>query len=147
MEDFLKAFPKILFYTVLVLCLVSGAIYFIAMDLGKSLTEINFSAVIPKNIIDILPNNGEGLLVSHFPTWSIALAILVFVSAIIGYYSGLYSCWNPILIIYAILPLSASIILLAQWGLVIVPVIIAVSVFKGLIDVEKAHINAGVIRR
>ena len=147
MENFFKAFPKILFYSAIVLCFVAGATYFVAIDLGKSMTEINLNIVIPKNIIDILPNNGEGLLVSHFPIWSIALAILVFVSAIIGYYGGLYSCWNPILIIYVILPLSASIILLGQWGLVIVAVIIAVSAFKGLFDVEKAHINAGVIRR
>ena len=152
MEDFLKT----IFYIALTLCFIAGAVYFttgtyfMTKDMERSLPEITPNPVIPENtkhIADILTNNGDGLLASHPYAWSFTLAILIFISVILGYYGGLSSCCDPISIFFTILPLSASVILLGALGFLIISIVTGLSAFTGLIDTTNAHIDAGLIRR
>jgi len=151
-NDFLKN----IFYIALILCFMAGAVYFttgvyfMTKDTKKSLSEISPNPVIPKNgknIADTLTNKGDRILASHPYAWSFTLAILIFLSVILGYYSGLSSCWNPILLFFAVLPLFASAMLLGALGFIIIAIVTGLSAFKGLIDTTDAHIDAGFMRR
>ena len=145
MEDFLKT----IFYIALTLCLMAGAVYFttgtyfMTKDMEKSLSNPN----ILNNINKTISSHQRGLLASHPYAWSFTLAILIFISVILGYYGGLSSCCDPISIFFTILPLFASVILLGALGFLIISIVTGLSAFKGLIDTTNAHIDAGLIRR
>ena len=145
MEDILK----IIFYIALTLCLMAGAVYFttgtyfMTKDMEKSLSNPD----ILNNINKTIASHQKGLLASHPYAWSFTLAILIFLSVILGYYGGLSSCCDPISIFFTILPLSASVILLGALGFLIISIVTGLSAFKGLIDTTDAHIDAGLIRR
>ena len=144
MEDFLK----IALHTTLILFLMAGATYFVASTYSvMENSEKKLLIESSNNVTDIIVNQQKGLLASHSQAWGFTLAILLFISAINGYYGGLCSCSNSILISFIVLPLSASAILLGAWGFMIVAIVTAISAFKGLIDAEDAHIDAGLIRR
>ena len=152
MEDFLKT----IFYIALTLCLIAGTVYFttgtyfMTKDMERSLPEITPNPVIPENtkhIADILTNNGDGLLAYHPYAWSFTLAILIFLSAISGYYTGLSTCCGSISEFFIVPLLFASVILLGALGFLIISIVTGLSAFKGLIDTTNAHIDAGLIRR
>ena len=144
MEDFLK----IALYATFVLFFIAGTTYFVAsiysvMEDSEKKLLIESS----NNITNIIANQQKGMLASHSQAWSFTLAILLFISAILGYYSGLSSCYKSFLIYFALLPLLISGMLLGTLGFIIVAIVTVISAFKGLIDAENAHIDAGLVRR
>jgi len=145
MEDFLKT----IFYIALTLCLMAGAVYFttgtyfMTKDMEKSLSNPN----ILNNINKTISSHQRGLLASHPYAWSFTLAILIFLSAISGYYTGLSTCCGSISEFFIVPLLFASIILLGALGFLIISIVTGLSAFKGLIDTTNAHIDAGLIRR
>jgi len=146
MEDFLK----IGLHATLVLFLMVGTTYFVASTysmMENSEKKLLIESSNNVNVTDIIVNQQKGLLASHPQAWGFTLAILLFISAIIGYYGSLCSCSNSILINFIVLPLFASIILLGAWGFMAIAIVTAISSFKGFIDAENAHIDAGLVRR
>ncbi|RLJ03936.1 MAG: hypothetical protein DRP18_05405 [Candidatus Aenigmatarchaeota archaeon] len=144
MEDFLK----IALHATLVLFFITGATYFVASTYSvMEDSEKKLLIESSNNITDIIANQQKGLLASHSQAWSFTLAILIFLSVILGYYGGLSSCCDPISIFFTILPLSASVILLGALGFLIISIVTGLSAFKGLIDAENAHIDVGLVRR
>ena len=144
MEDFLK----IALHATLVLFFITGATYFVASTYSvMEDSEKKLLIESSNNITNIIANQQKGMLASHSQAWGFTLAILLFISAIIGYYGSLCSCSNSILISFIVLPLSASVILLGAWGFMIVAIVTAISSFKGFIDAENAHIDVGLVRR
>jgi len=146
MEDFLR----IALYATLVLFLMAGAAYFVASTYSvMEGSEKKLLIESSNNITNIIANQQKGMLASHSQAWSFTLAILLFISAILGYYGGLSSCYNSFLIYFALLPLLISGMLLGTLGFIVVAIVTVISAFKGLIDAENAHIDAdaGLIRR
>ncbi len=144
MEDFLK----IALYATFVLFFMAGAIYFVASTYSvMEDSEKKLLIESSNNITDIIANQQKGMLASHPYAWSFTLTILIFLSAILGYYTGLSICCGSISEFFVVLPLFASAILLGILGFVIVAIVTALSAFKGLIDTTNAHIDAGLIRR
>jgi len=144
MEDFLK----IALYAIFVLFFMTGATYFVVgtysvMEDSEKKLLIESS----NNITDIIVNQQKGLLASHSQTWGFTLAILLFISAILGYYGGLSSCYKSLLIYFALLPLLISGMLLGTLGFIVVAIVTVISAFKGLIDAENVHIDAELVRR
>ena len=141
-------FLKIALPATLVLFLMVGATYFVASTYSMMKnSEKKLLIESSNNVTDIIANQQKGLLASYSQAWGFTLAILLFISAIIGYYGSLCSCSNSILISFIVLPLSASVILLGAWGFMIVAIVTAISSFKGFIDAENAHIDVGLVRR
>ena len=151
MEDFLKT----IFYIALTLCLMAGAVYFttgtyfMTKDMGKPLEITIIAHNMEKSLLEITPNPliPNNVLASHPYAWSFTLVILIFLSAIIGYYSGLSACCVSISIFFIVPLLFASVILLGALGFLIISIVTGLSAFKGLIDTTNAHIDAGLIRR
>jgi len=146
MGDFLKT----LFYVTLVLFFVAGtayfavSAYFMTKDIAqKSLTNPDILNDINKTITSYQ----KGLLASHLQIWSFTLVTLLLISGILGYYGGLCSCSNPILIVFTVIPLSASAMLLGALGFIIIAIVTVISALGGLIKATNAHIDAGLIRR
>ena len=144
MEDFLK----IALYAIFVLFFMVGAIYFVA-SIYSVIEDSEKKLLIESsnNVTDIIANQQKGLLASHSQAWGFTLAILLFISAILGYYGGLSSCYKSFLIYFALLPLLISGMLLGTLGFIVVAIVTVISAFKGLIDAENAHIDAGLVRR
>jgi len=146
MEDFLK----IALYATFVLFFIAGTTYFVA-SIYSVMEEPEKKLLIESsnNITNIIANQQKGMLASHSQAWSFTLAILLFISAILGYYGGLSSCYNSFLIYFALLPLLISGMLLGTLGFIVVAIVTVISAFKGFIDAENAHIDAdaGPIRR
>jgi len=146
MEDFLK----IALHAAFVLFFIAGATYFVASTYSvMEDSEKKLLIESSNNITNIIANQQKGMLASHSQAWSFTLAILLFISAILGYYGGLSSCYNSFLIYFALLPLLISGMLLGTLGFIVVAIVTVISAFKGFIDAENAHIDAdaGPIRR
>ena len=146
MEDFLK----IGLHATLVLFLMVGTTYFVASTysmMENSEKKLLIESSNNVNVTDIIANQQKGLLASYSQAWGFTLAILLFISAILGYYGGLSSCYKSFLIYFALLPLLISGMLLGTLGFIIVAIVTVISAFKGFIDAENAHVDAGLVRR
>jgi len=137
MEDFLKT----IFYIALTLCFIAGAVYFttgtyfMTKNMEKSLSNPD----ILNNFNKTIASHQKGLLVSHPQIWSFTLAILIFLSVILGYYGGLSSgcVVDPIMQALAFLPMCVSYLLLGVHGLIVVAIVTVVSIFIGVLGTSE----------